>query len=338
MTLLFNRTGFPARKKRIRSLWPANRLYILLKCYARWNFLILLSVSEMLTSHLIVLNLKRLRVRKPLLLTLFAIAFYCFSQKYLPAVERKPVASASILLVNEQAGESNARKLTRTNFEDVLKSLYNDIGLPSYGLSYEVFRLGMIGFYSLEKEGALNSKGLITIIDFAQPSTEKRLFTIDVISQEVIYHTYVAHGRNTGENMAKRFSNRPHSNQSSLGFYVTGETYVGSKGYSLRLDGKEKTFNDKIRSRAVVMHAADYATEAWIKRYGRLGRSQGCPALPPHLSKKVIDTIKDRTVIFTYYPDEEYLNTSRYLNVEDLFEQLDKDPIEFKESSAISRS
>jgi hypothetical protein len=277
-------------------------------------------------------------MRKPLLLTLFAIAFYCFSQKYLPTVERTPVASASILLVNEPARESTAHKLTRINFEDVLQSLYNNIELTSYGLSYEVFRLGMIGFYSLEKEGALNNKRLITIIDFAQPSTEKRFYTIDLINEKVIYHTYVAHGRNTGENMAKRFSNLPHSNQSSLGFYVTGETYIGSKGYSLRLDGKEKSFNDKIRSRAVVMHAAGYATEAWIKRYGRLGRSQGCPALPPHLSKKVIDTIKGQTAIFTYYPNEEYLNTSRYLDVEDLFEQLDKDPIGLKESSAVSQS
>lgn len=277
-------------------------------------------------------------MRKPLLLTLFAIAFYCFSQKYLPAIAPKPVASASIIPVNEPVRESNPHALTRTNFDDVLTSLYNNIGLPSFGLSYDVFRLGMIGFYSLEKEGALNDKGLITIIDFAQPSTEKRFYTIDLINEKVIYHTYVAHGRNTGENMAERFSNRPHSNQSSLGFYVTGETYVGSKGYSLRLDGKEKAFNDKIRSRAVVMHAADYATEAWIKRYGRLGRSQGCPALPPHLSRKVIDTIKGRTAIFTYYPDKDYLNTSRYLDVEDLFEQLDKEPIEFKESSGISRS
>ena len=138
------------------------------------------------------------------------------------------------------------------------------------------------------------------------------------------YHTYVAHGRNTGENVAKKFSNIPHSNQSSLGFYVTGETYVGSKGYSLRLDGMEKLFNDNIRSRAVVIHAAPYATESWIKKYGRLGRSQGCPALPPHLSREVIDTIKGKTAIFTYFPDEQYLETSEYLELEHLFEKLDQ--------------
>jgi hypothetical protein len=138
--------------------------------------------------------------------------------------------------------------------------------------------------------------------------------------------------------MATDFSNTPHSNQSSLGFYVTGETYVGSKGYSLRLDGKEKSFNDKIRSRAVVMHAADYATESWIKRYGRLGRSQGCPALPPDLSKEVINTIKDKTAIFTYYPDEDYLKTSGYLRIEKLFETLDKGPIPLISQSTESNS
>jgi hypothetical protein len=132
--------------------------------------------------------------------------------------------------------------------------------------------------------------------------------------------------------MASEFSNIPHSNQSSLGFYVTAETYVGSKGYSLRLDGKEESFNDRIRSRAVVMHAADYATESWIKRYGRLGRSQGCPALPPKISKEVIDLIKNKTAIFAYYPDEHYLNASRYLKVEDLFEKLDRATVQIAAS------
>jgi hypothetical protein len=181
----------------------------------------------------------------------------------------------------------------------------------------------MIGYYSLQSEGTLNDRNLLTIIDFSKPSTEKRFFTIDLQNQKVKFHTYVAHGKNTGENLAASFSNKVHSNQSSMGFYVTGETYVGSKGYSLRLDGKDKKYNDQIRNRAVVIHEADYVSESWIKRYGRLGRSQGCPALPKELSKKVIDTIKDRTAIFAYYPDELYLTSSKYLNIEDLFDTLD---------------
>jgi hypothetical protein len=119
--------------------------------------------------------------------------------------------------------------------------------------------------------------------------------------------------------MAKSFSNTVHSNQSSLGFYVTAETYVGSKGYSLKLDGMEKGYNDKLRERAVVMHNADYVSESWIKKYGRLGRSQGCPALPNEIGKKVIDTIKNGTAIFAYFADSAYLSESSYLDANNLF-------------------
>lgn len=263
-------------------------------------------------------------MRKTLLLTLFAIGAYFYSQTLPSLSHQQDVAAAAIVPVKAGATEKSERFLTRNNFEEVTRALYDKIGLASYHLDYNVFRLGLIGYYSLEGEGRLNDQNLVTIIDFSKPSTEKRFYTIDLAEQKIKYHTYVAHGRNTGENMAKKFSNIPHSNQSSLGFYVTGETYVGSKGYSLRLDGMEKAFNDKIRSRAVVIHAAPYATESWIRKYGRLGRSQGCPALPPHLSREVIDTIKDKTAIFTYFPDKDYLNASQYLELENLFEKLDK--------------
>lgn len=256
-------------------------------------------------------------------LSVLAFLFVSFDQSSPTTSSPLNISAAGVMPVSTAAGKNLKGILTRTNFEDSVRNLYDMIGLESYDLDYSVFRLGMVGYYSLEREGEL-SKDLITIIDFAKPSTAKRFYTIDLKNKELKYHTYVAHGRNTGENMATSFSNTPHSNQSSLGFYVTGETYVGSKGYSLRLDGKEKSFNDKIRSRAVVIHAADYATEDWIKRYGRLGRSQGCPALPPDLSREVIDTIKGKTAIFTYYPDENYLNASRYLKVEDLLDKLDE--------------
>ncbi len=267
-------------------------------------------------------------MRKTLFLTLFAIGACLFFETLPPLKQESGVAAASIISVKNTSAENERRFLTRSNFEEVTRQLYDEIGLASYKLDYEVFRLGVIGFYSLQGENKLGDKDLLTIIDFSKPSTEKRFFTIDLREQKVKFNTYVAHGRNTGENLAKKFSNTPHSNQSSLGFYVTGETYVGSKGYSLRLDGMEKSFNGNIRSRAVVMHAAPYATEFWIKKYGRLGRSQGCPALPPHLSRLVIDTIKGRTAIFTYFPDKKYLNASQYLKVEDLFLKLDKRVVE----------
>jgi hypothetical protein len=203
--------------------------------------------------------------------------------------------------------------------EDSLQQLYSIMNLKAYDLTYEVFRYGMIGYYNLQREGKLNDKNLLSIIDFTQPSSSKRFYVLDLNTLQVRYHSYVSHGRNTGENIAKSFSNAVHSNQSSMGFYVTAETYVGSKGYSLKLDGVETGYNDNMRNRAVVMHEADYVSEYWIKQYGRLGRSQGCPALPKEIAHQVIDVIKNHTAIFAYFNDAAYINTSAYLNPTPLF-------------------
>ena len=236
-----------------------------------------------------------------------------------------PMAVSDNALTNKVAVVQHAetipalKDLTPTTFVDSLSRLYEAIDLQKYELSFEAFKYGMTGYLSLLREGKLNDKGLLTIIDFTKSSNLKRFYTIDLKNLAVKFHTYVSHGKNTGEVMAKSFSNTVHSNQSSIGFYVTAETYVGSKGYSLKLDGMEKGYNDKIRERAVVMHNADYVSEYWIKKYGRLGRSQGCPALPIEIGKKVIDTIKNHTVIFAYYNDSAYINSSPYLNPENLF-------------------
>jgi hypothetical protein len=208
------------------------------------------------------------------------------------------------------------------SFDDSLQTLYTSIGLEKYDLSYKVFKYAVIGYYTLRMQGKLNDKNLLSIIDFTKPSTQKRFYTIDLEHHIVKFFTYVSHGKNTGEDLAKSFSNTVHSNQSSLGFYVTAETYVGSKGYSLKLDGMEKGYNDNMRQRAVVMHDAEYVSEYWIKHYGRLGRSQGCPALSKEISKEVIDTIKGHTAIFAYFNDENYLTTSRYLNLDQLLDNF----------------
>ncbi len=265
-------------------------------------------------------------MRRPLLLLIFAFAYLSISYKNSPAVHPGYVSHLKTVhrTVFHKTDGNVSKGLSRLNFEDSIRNLYDKIQLASFGLDYTVFRLGMVGYYSLENEGALSDKNIITIIDFSKPSTEKRFFTVDLAQFQVKYHAYVAHGINTGDNMATMFSNRPNSNQSSMGFYVTGETYVGSKGYSLRLDGKDKAYNDKMRSRAVVIHEADYVSENWIQRYGRLGRSQGCPALPKEISRDVIDTIKGNTAIFAYYPDTNYLTSSQYLKVENLMNSLEE--------------
>jgi len=192
-----------------------------------------------------------------------------------------------------------------------LEILYNSLSISSSQLpSKEVLELAMEGWEKLEND--LKSP-ILTVIDFSLPSTEKRLWVIDPAKGLILHHSVVAHGRNSGELLAKAFSNQPESFQSSLGFYKTAETYQGKHGYSLRLDGLEKGFNDQARNRAIVIHGADYAKEEFAKSTGRLGRSLGCPALPPELSAKVIDLIKDGSLLFIYGKDDSYLQQSYLL-------------------------
>jgi len=173
-------------------------------------------------------------------------------------------------------------------------------------LDFEIFANAMESLDEME----YSNEDIVTIIDFSKPSTEKRLFILDLKKQELLYHTYVAHGKNTGVNMATKFSNKKGSNQSSLGLFRTGESYQGKHGYSLRLDGLEIGFNDNARSRAVVMHSASYVSENFIKRHGRLGRSWGCPAVPVEISQEIIDLIKGGSCLYIYANDINYLESS----------------------------
>ncbi|MDZ7761164.1 MAG: murein L,D-transpeptidase catalytic domain family protein [Desulfovermiculus sp.] len=173
-------------------------------------------------------------------------------------------------------------------------------------LKYEIFAKAMTG----RQTWTFSKRDLLTIIDFSQPSYKKRLYVVDLKEEKLLYRTYVAHGRETGLTYAREFSNVPHSYQSSLGFYRTAETYRGKHGYSLRLDGLETEINDLARQRAIVMHSADYAKESFIREHGRLGRSLGCPALPPDISQKIITRIKEGSSVFVYADDPEYLTRS----------------------------
>ena len=191
---------------------------------------------------------------------------------------------------------------------------YAGIHLENFGVSRTVFELALKGFEKLHEKGLLNEDSILTIVDFSKSSRQKRMVVIDLKKLEVVFNTVVAHGRNTGQEFARSFSNQPRSNKSSLGFYVTRNTYMGSNGYSLKLDGIERGINDKAMERAIVMHAADYANEEVIKSKGFLGRSFGCPAVPQKVSKKIIDKIKNGNALFVYYPDNKYLKTSKLLN------------------------
>lgn len=153
----------------------------------------------------------------------------------------------------------------------------------------------------------------LAVIDYSRPSTETRLWVFDLARERLLYSEHVAHGRNTGENLASRFSNAEGSLQSSLGLFRTAETYDGENGYSLRMDGLEPGINDRARARAIVMHGAWYVDPLQALRQGRLGRSLGCPALRPQVAQALIDSIKQGQMLFAYYPDPHWLATSRYL-------------------------
>lgn len=159
----------------------------------------------------------------------------------------------------------------------------------------------------------LAQKQTLTIIDYSLPSTQPRLWVIDMVKKKILYHTHVAHGSGSGENKATRFSDRPGSNQTSLGLFVTGSTYQGKHGLSLTLHGLEKGVNGNAEKRRIVIHAADYVNDGIVKQKGRLGRSWGCPALNPKLASPIIQTIKNGSLIFAYYPDDKWLSNSKFL-------------------------
>lgn len=185
-------------------------------------------------------------------------------------------------------------------------SLYDSLQLSELGLSRNAFNYAMKGYNYLLSSGKLNNDKLLSIVDFSLPSSRKRLFIIDLKNNKLVYNTYVAHGRNSGREMASEFSNQPESNKSSLGVYVTGSTYIGKHGFSLRLSGEEKGINDNASSRAIVMHSAPYVSEGAIKMQGFIGRSLGCPALPVNLYKPIIERIKNGSCLFLYSPDKNY--------------------------------
>ena len=155
---------------------------------------------------------------------------------------------------------------------------------------------------------------ILSVIDYSLPSTEPRLWVFDLEKRELLFHELVAHGVNTGENMATRFSNVEGSRQSSLGLFLTDKTYIGRNGYSLKLHGLEEGVNHRALERTIVLHGAWYVSEAFRREHGRLGRSWGCPAVKREVAKPLIDTIKDGSLLFVYYPDPEWLSSSDFLN------------------------
>ncbi|RYE20956.1 MAG: murein L,D-transpeptidase catalytic domain family protein [Sphingobacteriales bacterium] len=220
---------------------------------------------------------------------------------FLPYVKVK----ADVVMVAPTIGVNNqiAAKYNQINFGSCEK------------LDYEVFDKAYRGYVNLYNAGKLNTdKQILTICDFSKSSSKYRLWILDLKTNEVLVNDYVAHGQGSGDEFAMAFSNQENSHQSSLGFYVTGEVYMGDHGRSLRLNGMDNGFNNAAYDRSIVVHGADYVNPSFVASQHRLGRSWGCPAVSNKVIGKVINTIQDKTCLFIYYPQKKYLQTAYWLN------------------------
>lgn len=223
------------------------------------------------------------------------------------------------LVQNSKAVHRSAEDRKSQDFKksSSARDVYNTIDFGSGSvLSFDVFEKAFVGFENLKKSEVLSQESrFLSICDFSLSSNKRRLWVIDTKDNRVVFNTLVAHGKGTGDEFASQFSNVENSHQSSLGFYITESTYIGENGYSLKLEGVDKGYNDAAMRRAIVVHGADYVSEEFIKKQKRLGRSWGCPALPRAEATQIIDVIKDKTCLFIYYPDLQYLASSEWLNM-----------------------
>ena len=226
-----------------------------------------------------------------------------------------------IFIVFSQASFTSSKsKITPSHITKVFQKtdssqwfLYDSLQLQMKGLSKEAYNYALIGYNKLLQSGKLKNNEILTIIDFSLPSTAKRLFVIDMKLGTVLFNTLVSHGRNSGKDMANAFSNDLNSFKSSLGFYITSDTYMGKHGLSMRLEGEEKGINDNALNRGIVMHSAAYVNEDLIRSQGYIGRSQGCPAVPPALHKAIIEKIKNGSCLLMYSPVKYYTSKSTFI-------------------------
>lgn len=215
------------------------------------------------------------------------------------------------MAINRLSNPINPKEITNSEFLIWSNKLFEEINMLN--MDIEIFRKALKGYQKLCDKGEIEKLGILSIIDFSKSSNEKRLFIMDINSKKLLFNELVAHGTKTGVEYAKYFSNKRYSNQSSLGFYITGRTYSGKNGFSLKLHGKESAFNSKAYERGVVMHGANYVSEKFIEKNGRLGRSFGCPAVSSEKNKTIINTIKNGSCFFIYYPDKNYLSQSKFI-------------------------
>jgi hypothetical protein len=224
-------------------------------------------------------------------------------------MKRIVLALSAVLCLAAAQARADAPCASKTS-----DSLASSLLRQAPGLKAEVLRMALRATGCAAEQGKVKRRDLLTVIDYSLPSSEPRLFVFNLESRKLLFRELVAHGKNSGGDIASFFSNSPGSLATSLGLFVTADTYFGSNGYSLRLKGLEEGVNDMAMDRAIVMHGASYVSRAAIHALGRLGRSWGCPAVRKEISKKMIDTLRGGSPIFAYYPDKNWLKASSYLS------------------------
>lgn len=233
------------------------------------------------------------------------------------------ISSASLNKKQAAACYVERKGFTAKKFDRYARNLYKKMGLSGY-TSLKTFKTCLIGYLNLKRHGNIKKDSLLVLIDYSMPSDRERFFVMDIKKGRLLYKTLVAHGRNSGDRYACGFSNRPGSYKSCLGFFITGRTYKGRHGYSLLIKGVEPGINDNAVKRRIVIHGADYVSKQFIKRYGRSGRSLGCPALPKNLAAPIIRTIKDGSCLFIFGRDRCYLQKSRIINAKGALQYFEK--------------
>jgi hypothetical protein len=251
-------------------------------------------------------------IRKRLSVIIGSVLLLPFAFGYAKPIGKHMKRKASVSVSARKKAAADKGTTAELTQEEV--SVYESLELGKLGLSKEAFDYAINGHDFLAANGKLQNQDILSIVDFSLPSSQKRLFIVDLKNNKLLFHTYVSHGRGSGAEMATEFSNQAESHKSSLGFYVTGDTYMGKHGLSLRLLGQDKGFNDNANDRSIVMHSASYVSEAAIKMRGFIGRSHGCPAVPEELNKPIIEQIKSGTCLFLYSPDKHYAANSTIIN------------------------
>ncbi len=239
------------------------------------------------------------------------------SARHRPSVARRAFVALAVLVclvgasvaAHEPMAAGSPARMARPAFAFAGGWAASDIG----GLKQRIFQLALGAAQCAVRSGSITDLATLTVIDYSMPSTAKRLWVFDLKTRALLYQELVAHGSGSGTNLATSFSNEPETHQSSIGLFQTEDTYVGRNGYSLRLRGLDAGFNARAYDRAIVMHGAPYVSEEVAQAQGRLGRSWGCPALRSGIASEVIDTVKGTGLVFAYYPDQKWLESSKYL-------------------------